>query len=215
MIRIIIADDHAIVRRGVRLILEEAGDMTVIAEAENGAEVLAQLRRETVDVLLLDIAMPGANGFEVLQRLQCEFPAVAVLILSMYPEEQYALRLIKAGAAGYLTKESAPNLLAQAVREVAAGRRFIGQRVAELLADRLSGGERDDALHLRLSDREYQVLCRIASGRTPTQIAEEMALSVRTVSTYRSRILAKMRMKTNAELTHYALKHDLIDSFQA
>ncbi|MCW8918784.1 MAG: response regulator transcription factor [Gammaproteobacteria bacterium] len=215
MIRIIIADDHAIVRRGVRLILEEAGDMAVIAEAENGAQVLAQLRRETVDVLLLDIAMPGANGFEVLQRLQCEFPTVAVLILSMYPEEQYALRLLKAGAAGYLTKESAPNLLAQAVREVAAGRRFIGQRVAELLADRLSGGERDDALHLRLSDREYQVLCRIASGRTPTQIAEEMALSVRTVSTYRSRILAKMRMKTNAELTHYALKHDLIDSFQA
>lgn len=209
MIKVIIADDHAIVRRGLQMILDAAPDIDVIGEAENGKQVLELLQATTPDVLLLDVAMPELGGHEVLQQLAKSHPALAVLVLSMYPEEQYALRLIKAGAAGYMTKDSAPTLLVDAVRQVAGGKKYISPRVAELMADSLQKGG-DEEPHRRLSDREYQVLCRIASGRTPTQIADEMNLSVRTVSTYRARILAKMHMSTSAELTHYAIKHGLV-----
>lgn len=209
MIKVIIVDDHAIVRRGLQLILETADDIQVVGEAENGVQALQLLDKQIPDVLLLDVAMPELGGHEVLQRLAKTHPDLAVLVLSMYPEEQYALRLIKAGAAGYMNKDAAPTQLVDAVRQVASGKKYISTRVAELMADSLQRGS-DDEPHSRLSAREFQVLCRIASGRTPTQIAEEMGLSVRTVSTYRARILAKMHMTTSAELTHYAIKHELV-----
>lgn len=209
MIKVIIVDDHEIMRRGLQLILASAEDIQVMAEAENGAAALKLLERQVPDVLLLDVAMPELGGHEVLQHIAKNHPELAVLVLSMYPEEQYALRLIKAGAAGYMTKDSAPTQLVAAIRQVASGKKYISPRVAELMADSLQHGG-DEEPHNRLSTREFQVLCRIASGRTPTQIADEMELSVRTVSTYRARILAKMHMTTSAELTHYAIKHELV-----
>lgn len=209
MITVVIADDHAIVRDGLRMVLEATGNIAVVGEAENGAETLKLLQRTSPDVLLLDIAMPGLNGFDVVQRLNQKADRQPVLILSMYPEEQYTLRFFKTGAAGYLAKDSASTQLVNAVRIVAAGRKYISPEVAMLLAENLSG-EHEQAPHERLSDREYQVMCHIGSGKTVSQIAEQMSLSVRTISTYRSRILAKMRMSTNAELTHYSIKHGLV-----
>lgn len=209
MIRVVITEDHAIVRHGLRLLLETEGGFEVIGEAEHGGDLMGLLHILRPDVLLLDVAMPGIGGYETLQRLAGEYPGLPVLVLSMYPEEQYALRLIKAGAAGYLTKEAAPTQLVHAVRQVAAGRKFISPGVAELLAEQICG-QGEEAPHQRLSAREYQVLCHIASGRTTSQIAECMALSVPTISTYRSRILAKMRMHTNAELIYYAVRMGLV-----
>lgn len=208
MINVFIADDHAIVRRGLKQIVSDADDMVVIGEAENGGDALHQLRQCPPDVLILDIAMPGKSGVEVLKQIKQEIPKLPVLILSMYPEEQYAVRLIKAGAAGYLAKESAPELLVSAIRVVAKGRRFISPSVAELLANEL---ERDSDLppHHALSDREFQTLQLIASGKTVSEIADSLALSVKTVSTYRARLLDKMKLKNNAELMHYAIKHRL------
>lgn len=208
MIQVFIADDHAIVRDGLRMVLEAAGDMEVIGEADSGEQTLRLLQKMQPDVLLLDVAMPGLGGFDVLQRLMQKDSNIAVLVLSMYPEEQYALRFLKTGASGYLTKETASTQLVDAVRKVSQGKRYISQEVANLLADNLSGAH-EGLPHERLSDREYQVLCHIASGKTVSQIADQMSLSVRTISTYRSRNLAKMRMSSNAELTHYAIKHGL------
>jgi two-component system invasion response regulator UvrY len=209
MIRVVLADDHAIVRDGLRMVLEAMGDITVVGEAENGVETLKLLQQVKPHVLLLDVSMPGLNGFDVVQRLSQKGEQIPTLILSMYPEEQYALRFIKAGAAGYLAKDAASTQLVNAVRMVASGRKYISPEVASLLAETLSG-EHDQAAHELLSDREYQVMCHIGSGKTVSQIAEQMSLSVRTISTYRSRILAKMRMSTNAELTHYTIKHGLV-----
>ena len=209
MIKVIIADDHAIVRDGLRMVLEAAGDIEVIGEAENGADTLKLLQQMRPDVLLLDVAMPGLNGFDVVQRLNQKGEDLPVLVLSMYPEEQYALRFFKAGAAGYLAKDTASTQLVNAVHVVATGKKYISPEVATLLAETLSGAHEEES-HERLSDREYQVMCHIGSGKTVSQIAEQMSLSVRTISTYRSRILAKMRMSTNAELTHYTIKHGLV-----
>lgn len=211
MIKVLIADDHAIVRRGLRQILDDSGCMTVVAEAEDGAGAVQQVRAlgSGVDVALLDISMPGKSGIDALKMIRDEAPRLPVLILSMYPEEQYAVRLIKAGAAGYMTKESAPQDLVDAIRKVASGKKYISPSVAEMLAEEVGGGNAG-ALHAGLSDREYQVLLKLASGKTVSDVAEEMALSVKTISTYRGRILAKMRLKNNAELTHYAITHQLV-----
>ena len=209
MIKVFIADDHAIVRDGLRMVLEAAGDIEVVGEAENGEQTLRLVKTVEPDVLLLDVAMPGLGGFDVFQRLMQRRSDIAVLVLSMYPEEQYALRFLKSGAAGYLTKGTASTQLVHAVREVSRGKRYLSPAVANLLAENLSGAH-DELPHERLSDREYQVMAHISNGKTVSQIAEQMSLSVRTISTYRSRILAKMRMDTNAELTHYAIKQGLV-----
>lgn len=210
MIRVLIADDHAILRRGLAEIISEAGDMQVVCEAENSAQTVKCAREHSVDVVLLDINMPDRSGIDTLKILKAEKPKLAVLMLSMHPEEIYALRAIKAGASGYLNKQSAPTLLVTAIRQVAGGRRYISAAVAETLA----GAIADDAgrpVHTTLSDREYETMRLIASGRTLTQIAAEMHLSVKTVSVYRARLLEKMQLKNNSELTHYALKNQLVD----
>jgi DNA-binding NarL/FixJ family response regulator len=210
MIRVLIADDHAILRRGLADIISETKDMQVCGEAENGAQAVRLAREHPVDVVLLDITMPDRNGLDTLKQLKKEKPKLAVLMLSMHPEETYALRAIKAGASGYLNKASAPALLVTAIRQVASGRRYISPAVAEALAGTIADGS-DRAPHATLSDREYETMRLIASGKTLTQIAAEMSLSVKTVSVYRSRLLQKMQLKNNSELTHYALKNQLVD----
>jgi len=210
MLQVLIADDHAILRRGLAQIIAEAGDMQVCAEAENGAQAIKLAREHPVDVVLLDITMPDRNGLDTLKQLKKEKPKLGVLMLSMHPEETYALRAIKAGASGYLTKQSAPALLITAIRQVARGRRYISPAVAEELAGTIADGS-DRPAHTTLSDREYETMKLIASGRTLSQIAVEMHLSAKTVSVYRARLLEKMRLKNNSELIHYALKNGLVD----
>jgi len=210
MIRILIADDHAIFREGLKHILSESPDLKVAAEARNGQEVLEKIWSEKYDMVLLDISMPGMSGLEVLKQLKIEKPKLPVLVLSMHPEEQYAVRVLRAGASGYLTKESAPDELITAIRKISQGRKYITSSLAERLAFEMEI-DSEKPLHEVLSDREYQVLRIIAAGKTIKQIAEELSLSIKTVSTYRSRIMEKMKMKTNAELMHYAIKHQILD----
>ena len=210
MIRVLIADDHAILRRGLAQIIAEAGDMQVCAEAENSAQTVKLAREQPVDVVLLDITMPDRNGLDTLKLLKKEKPKLAVLMLSMHPEDLYAVRAIKAGASGYLNKQSAPAQLVTAIRQVAQGRRYISPAVAEELAGSIADGS-DRPAHATLSDREYETMRLIASGKTLTEIAAEMHLSVKTVSVYRARLLEKMQLKNNSELTHYALKRQLVD----
>jgi len=210
MIRILIADDHPIVRAGLRQIVLEAADMVVAAEASDGHEVLAKVREADFDVLLLDLTIPGLSGLDVLKQVKSEKPHLRVLILSVHPEDQYAVRVLRAGAWGYVTKASAPEQLIAAIRKVHDGRRYVSPVLAERLAEHLEPGA-TTMPHESLSDREYQVLCLLASGKTATEIADALALSVKTVSTYRSRILEKMGMRTNAELTHYAIQNRLVD----
>jgi DNA-binding NarL/FixJ family response regulator len=210
MIRVLIADDHAIVRQGLRQILADTPDMEVGGEAANGFEAVQKIRDDGPwDIVLLDVSMPGKNGVDTLKQIKDERPRLPVLVLSMYPEDQYAVRLLKAGAAGYLTKESAPEQLVTAIRTVAAGRRFISPAVAELLAQEINR-DGEQPLHAALSDREFEIMRLLASGMSPTDIAEQLKLSVKTVSTYRTRLLAKMQMKNNAELTYYAIKNGLV-----
>jgi len=210
ILRILIGDDHSVVRRGLKNILEEAPDIRVTGEARDAHETLNMVRRQNWDLVVLDLTMPGKSGLEVLKEIKEERPRLPVLILSVHSEDQYAVRVLKAGASGYLTKEMAPEQLMQAVRRVLSGRKYVSPSLAEKLALNLESPS-DRPPHELLSDREYQVLCLIASGKAAKEIASELSLSVKTVSTYRSRILEKMRLKNNAELIHYAISHGLVD----
>jgi len=210
MIKILIADDHTIFREGLKHILAEYPDLVVADEANNGQEVLDKIWKDNYDMVLLDITMPGMTGLEVLKQLKNEKPKLPVLILSMHPEEQYAVRVIRAGASGYLTKESAPDELITAIRKISQGRKYITSSLAERLAFEVEA-DSEKPLHDILSDREYQVLRMIAEGKTVKNIAKELSLSIKTVSTYRTRIMEKMKMKTNAELMHYVIKHQILN----
>ena len=210
MIKVLIADDHPIVRQGLRQILKETSDIAVAGEAGNGPDTLSAVSKTDYDVVLLDLSMPGRSGLDILQQLKIEKPALRVLILSTYPEEQYAVRALKDGASGYLTKSSAPDELVTAIRKVARGGKYVSATLAEKLAFDLSV-DSQKPLHETLSDREYQVMCMIASGKMAKEIAGELSLSVKTISTYRTRILEKMQMKNNAEITLYAIKQGLVN----
>ena len=213
MSRILVVDDHAIVRRGLIQVLEGYDPEYDLGEVDNGGDALQKLREEQWDLVLLDIAMPGRRGTEVLSQIKQEFPKVPVLILSSYPEDQYAVRLIKAGAIGYLNKQSAPDQLIEAVKTALMGKKYISPLVAELLADSLYSQQDDEStpLHERLSDREYYVFTQLALGVSLTDIGAELNLSVKTIATYRSRLLEKMSMTSNAELTLYAVRNNLIE----
>jgi len=210
MIRIIIADDHPIVRAGMKQIISEASDLVVADEASDGHTLLNKIKKENFDVVILDITMPHMDGLDVLKQLKIERPKLPVIILSIHPEDQYALRVLKAGASAYVTKTSAPDELINAIRKVYRGGKYISPSIAEKLVFQLDTNF-NEMPHEALSDREYQVLCMLASGKTATEIADELALSVKTVSTYRARILEKMGMKNNAELIHYAVQNQLVD----
>lgn len=209
MIRILVADDHAVVRNGLKQIVSDTPDMVVAAEASNGQEALNKALEDDYDIVLLDITMPDRSGLDILKEIKSQKPELPVLILSIHPEEQYAVRALKAGAAGYLTKESAPEELIRAMRRVSGGGKYVTSSLAEKLASVLKTGA-EEPLHQALSDREYQVLCMIASGKRVKQIANELLLSTKTISTYRSRILRKMNMNNNIELTRYAIQNQLV-----
>jgi len=209
-IEILIADDHPIVREGFKQVISETDDMIVADEASNGQEVLSLVRKREYDLILLDISMPGRSGLEVLKELKSEYQKLPVLILSIYPEEQYAVRAFRAGASGYLTKASAPNELISAIRKIVHGGRYVSESLAEKLTYYLDQ-DVSKPLHDLLSDREYQVILMLGSGKTVKEIAEILFLSVKTISTYRSHILEKMKMKNNAEITLYVVKNKLID----
>jgi two-component system invasion response regulator UvrY len=210
MIKVLVADDHVVVRRGLRQILAETPDIVVSGEAETADEVMRLVLREPWSAVVLDIKLRSGSGLELLSWIRRERPQLPVLILTVYPEDQYAVRAIKAGAAGFLTKESAPDKLIEAVRKVAGGGRYVSPELAEALAS-IFAGEASGLPHERLSDREFEVMKMLASGKTVSQVAHELALSVKTVSTHRTRILKKMNMRTNAELTHYAVRGGLVE----
>ncbi|NIR51896.1 response regulator transcription factor [candidate division KSB1 bacterium] len=209
-IRILIADDHAVVREGLKRIIEANSDMVVIQEASHGQETMNIIRKRNLDVVVLDITLPGISGVEILKMVKSEGIKLPILILSMHSEEQYAIRVLKAGAAGYLTKESAPEQLVKAIRKVHNSGKYITPSLAERLAFLLEG-DRGKLPHETLSDREYQVLRLIALGKSLKEIAEHLTLSAKTISTYRARILEKMKMENNAQLVHYALREGLVD----
>lgn len=208
-IRIIMADDHPIVRVGLREIIGRERDMTVVAEAQTSQEVFDALARRPADVVILDVMMPGRGGMEVVKLLRQERPDLPVLILSVFPEDQLAIRALRAGAAGYLTKDSAAAELIGAIRKVVGGGRYVSPAMAEKLARELGGA--GQAPHEKLSDREYQILRMIVGGRTVTDIADELALSVKTVSTYRKRLMEKLNVRTTADLVRYALAERLVE----
>jgi DNA-binding NarL/FixJ family response regulator len=210
LIRVLIADDHAIVREGLKQILASTQDIVVSGAADSAAEAIKLVRGAPCQVMLLDISLPDRSGIEVLKQIKKEFPKIAVLMLSMHREDQYAIRAIKAGASGYLNKQSAPTELVSAIRQVAAGRKHISPALAEALANQI-GNDNEAPPHESLSDREYQTLIMIASGKSVGDIADELSLSVKTVSMYRTRSLEKMKLKNNAELTHYAIKNQLVE----
>ncbi|HXG95178.1 MAG TPA: response regulator transcription factor [Blastocatellia bacterium] len=210
MVKILIADDHALIRRGLKEIIADQPDMRVVGEAENAAQTLALLRKQEWDVLVLDINMPGQSGLDILREVSREQPRLPVLILSAHPEDQFGARVLKAGAAGFINKESAPEELVKAIRKVCQGGKYVSESLAETLISSLRG-DSHQLPHERLSDREYQVMLMLAEGRTASEIAEELNLSVKTISTYRFRVMEKMNFKTNAELMRYAIRHKLVE----
>ena len=210
MIRIMITDDHAIVRQGLRQILSETDDLKVTGEAETGFQAIKIVRQKTFDVMLLDISLPDRNGIEILKQVKKDQPSLAVLVLSMHTEHEFAVRALKAGAAGYLNKQSAPAQLVTAIRQVAAGDKYVSPAVAQELANAV-GTDADQPLHASLSDREFQTLCQIAGGKTLADISAEMFLSPKTVSVYRARLLEKLKLTNNSELIRYAIKNKLVD----
>ena len=210
MIRALIVDDNAVVRQGLKQILGDTPEMGVAGEATTGQEVLDKVRAETWDVVVLDISMPDRSGLDVLKQLRSERPKLPVLVLSMHSEDQYAVRVLKAGASGYLTKDSAPDELVKAIRKVVSGGTYVSPFLAEKLAFEI-GTDSSRLPHETLSDREFQVLRLLAAGKSVGEIAAELCLSVKTISTYRARMLEKMNLGTNAELIHYAMQNHLID----
>lgn len=211
MIKVLLADDHSIVRAGLRRLIEDSGDIEVIAEAANGEEALQEARKALPDVAVVDISMPGMDGLEVLSRLHSQYPALPVLILTMHDEEQYVVRALSVGAMGYVTKRSAPEELVKAIRKVHRGGRFLSDSAAEALALRLARGAKGASPLESLSNREIQVLRCLALGQTNREIADAYHLSIKTVDTYRSRLLNKLNLRNNAELSRFAIQHHLID----
>jgi two-component system, NarL family, invasion response regulator UvrY len=207
---ILLTDDHALIRRGLRQVLLEAFGNAVIGEAQNAQEALDQIPKKDWDVVVMDISMPGRSGIDILRDIKLARPALPVLILSMHGEEQFGRRVLKAGAAGFIAKQSAPDELVKAIRKVLTGGRYISSSLAERLASDVAGNP-ETPLHETLSDREFQVMCMFASGKTNGQAAQDLSLSVKTITTYRSRILEKMNLKNNAELTYYAIKRRLVE----
>ena len=206
---VLIADDHTIVREGLKQILTQIPEVSFVEEATNGQEVINKIKRKKFDVLVLDISMPGRSGLEVLKEIKQRKPKMAILVLSVHSEEQYAVRVLKAGASGYISKSSASDELVRAIKTVNSGGKYITNATAERLVREIED-DTSKPFHEKLSDREYQVMCMIASGKTVRDISEYLCLSVKTVSTYRARILMKMKMKNNSELTFYAIKNKLI-----
>ena len=209
MINILIADDHAIVRRGLKQIIADQTDMRVGGEADNGQKALELIREQNWDAVVMDISMPGRSGLDIMKEIKSERPKLPVLVLSMHPEDQYALRALRAGAAGYITKDSASDELVIAIRKILSGRKYVSESLAEKIANEI-GRDSEKPLQALLSDREMQVLSMIASGKTVSEIGIELSLSVKTISTYRARILEKMNMKNNADLMHYAISTKLV-----
>jgi len=210
MPKVLIADDHPIVRTGLKQIIAEEPDIKIIGEASDGNEVLEFLRKEPCDLVLLDLAMPKRSGLEIISEIRQIRPNTAILVLSIYPEDQYAVRALRAGASGYLTKASAPNELIKAMRKVLSGGKYISMSLAEILASEIDQHTQQQP-HERLSDCEYQVMLMLAAGKTVTEVSRELNLSVKTISTYRARILEKMNMKNNAQMTFYAVENHLLD----
>jgi DNA-binding NarL/FixJ family response regulator len=209
VIRAFVVDDHPIVRRGLKHILDEAPDVRVVEEASSGAELFEKLGRTACDLLILDISLPDRSGLEVLKEVRRLHPRLPVLVFSMYAEDLFAIRALRAGAAGYVAKDSVPEELLKAVRRAGTGGKYVSAALAEKLATEIGRGER--VAHERLSDREYEVMCLLARGKRVSTIASDLALSVKTVSTYRVRVLEKLGVKTTADVTRYALKHGLVD----
>lgn len=213
MISILVVDDHALIRKGLKQLLDDTEDIRVTGEAETGLQALQMAREQHYDLILLDIALPDKNGIDVLKQLKQEQPDIKIIVLSMYPEDQYGVRSLKAGASGYLNKQSAPDQLIGAIQQVISGKKYIGEIMAEQLLNSMIGNS-EELMHQTLSNREYQTLCLIASGKTLTEIAESMTLSPKTVSVYRARMLEKMGFKNNAEAIHYAISYHLVDASQ-
>ncbi|HXX62385.1 MAG TPA: response regulator transcription factor [Bacteroidota bacterium] len=211
--RVLIVDDHPIVRQGLRLVLDKSGEVEIVEEASDGDEAIEKARAAKPDLMLLDISMPGKSGLEVLKVLQAEMPQVRILILSTFPEKQYAVRCFANGAWGYLTKKSAPEELLDAIRKIMNGGKYVSASLGSLLADEI-GSDVQRLPHERLSDREFQVLCLLGQGKTVSQIAENLSLSLSTINTYRAHILEKMNMETTAELVRYALDNNLSEPSQ-
>lgn len=209
--KIIIADDHALIRKGLKEILQQVEGLVLLDEAQNGSELLLKLSQKDYDIIVLDISMPGKSGLDVLKDIRRIKPDIPVLILSVYPEEQYAIRVLKSGASGYLTKDSAPDELVNAIKKIVNGGKYISSSLAEMLATEVKSGGVIKMLHENLSDREFQVMKMLAAGKTVKEISEELFLSPKTVSTYRTRIYEKMKFSSKSELTGYAIKNGLID----
>jgi DNA-binding NarL/FixJ family response regulator len=211
MINVLVVDDHALIRKGMKQILDDTSDIRVTGEAETGIEAIRMVRDNKYDMVLLDITLPDKYGIDVLKQIKLQCPSMPVLILSMHPDEQYALRSIKAGAAGYMNKQSAPSQLVIAIRKVASGKKYISNELAEQLANDLTNDKPQDVSHKILSNREYQTLCLMAAGKSLSEMADIMSLSAKTVSVYRSRMLEKMQLKNNAEAVRYAINNHLIE----
>jgi two-component system, NarL family, invasion response regulator UvrY len=209
MLKILIADDHAVVRQGLRAILSELPEVSLVGEAASGGEALDQVRSGQWDALVLDLSMPGLGGLDVLKDVLHERPKLPVLVLSMYPEDQFGMRILKAGAAGYMSKETAPEELAHAIRKITTGGKYISPALGEKLAFQWEHADRQP--HETLSDREFQVMRMLAAGKATKEIADALSISVKTVSTYRARILEKLDLKRNADLVHYAIQHRLTE----
>ena len=211
MIKILVVDDHALIRKGIKQLLEDIDGMQVTGEAETGMQAINMMRKDRFDLVLLDISLPDKHGMDVLKQLRSEQPDIKIIVLSMYPEDQYGVRTLKAGAMGYINKQSAPEKLVGAIRHVGSGKKYISEVLAEQLLNNLIG-ESQDLLHQSLSNREYQTLCLMSSGNSLTEISEIMSLSPKTVSVYRARMLEKMGFKNNAEAVHYAIAYHLVDA---